>query len=109
MVELLAGIPSVVLGFFALMVMATWFQDTFGFESRLNALVSGIALAIAVIPVIFTLAEEALPRFRAATSRPRLALGAARWQTPARRPARGQPGHRRRGRARASAAPSARR
>ena len=40
-VELLAGIPSVVLGFFALMVMATWFQNTFGLESRLNALVAG--------------------------------------------------------------------
>ena len=49
-VELLAGIPSVVLGFFALMVMATWFQDTFGLDSRLNALVSGVALAFAIDP-----------------------------------------------------------
>ena len=58
-VELLAGIPSVVLGFFALMIMASWFLNVFGFESRLNALVSGVALSFAVIPVIFTLAEEA--------------------------------------------------
>ncbi|HEX7505652.1 MAG TPA: hypothetical protein VF550_02695, partial [Polyangia bacterium] len=53
-IEFLAGIPSVVLGFFALMVMASWFQDTFGFDSRLNALVAGVALSFAVIPVVFT-------------------------------------------------------
>src|SRR4051812_25755154 len=53
-VELLAGIPSVVLGFFALMVMATWFQDYLGFESRLSATVAGVALSFAIIPVIFT-------------------------------------------------------
>ena len=41
-IELLAGIPSVVLGFFALMVMATWLQDAFGFTYRLNAVVAGL-------------------------------------------------------------------
>jgi phosphate transport system permease protein len=80
-VELLAGIPSVVLGFFALMIMASWFQDTFGFESRLNALVSGVALAIAVIPVIFTLSEEALRAVPRSYVEASIALGAARWQT----------------------------
>jgi phosphate transport system permease protein len=80
-VELLAGIPSVVLGFFALMIMASWFQDTFGFESRLNALVSGVALAVAVIPVIFTLAEEALRAVPRSYVEASTALGAARWQT----------------------------
>jgi phosphate transport system permease protein len=80
-VEMLAGIPSVVLGFFALMVMATWFQDRFGFESRLNALVSGVALSIAVIPVIFTLAEEAIRAVPRSYVEASTALGAARWQT----------------------------
>ena len=71
-IELLAGIPSVVLGFFALMVMATWFQDVFGLESRLNALVSGVALSFAVIPVIFTLSpRRRCAPCRAATSRRR--------------------------------------
>src|SRR5688572_715155 len=42
-IELLAGIPSVVLGFFALIVLATVLQKVFGFESRLNATVAGIA------------------------------------------------------------------
>ena len=59
-VELLAGIPSVVLGFFALMVMASWFQDYLGFESRLSAVVAGVALSFAIIPVIFTISEEAI-------------------------------------------------
>ena len=80
-VELLAGIPSVVLGFFALMVMATWFQDLLGLESRLNALVSGVALSFAVIPVIFTLAEEALRAVPRSYVEASIALGAARWQT----------------------------
>ena len=80
-VELLAGIPSVVLGFFALMVMATWFQDLFHLDSRLNALVSGVALAFAVVPVIFTLAEEALRAVPNSYVEASTALGAARWQT----------------------------
>ena len=80
-VELLAGIPSVVLGFFALMVMATWFQHTFHLESRLNALVSGVALSFAVIPVIFTLSEEALRAVPRSYVEASTALGAARWQT----------------------------
>ncbi len=80
-VELLAGIPSVVLGFFALMVMATWFQNLFHLESRLNALVSGVALSFAVIPVIFTLAEEALRAVPSSYVEASTALGAARWQT----------------------------
>lgn len=80
-VELLAGIPSVVLGFFALMVMASWFQDVFHLESRLNALVSGVALSFAVIPVIFTLSEEALRAVPRSYVEASIALGAARWQT----------------------------
>jgi phosphate transport system permease protein len=81
MVELLAGIPSVVLGFFALLVMATFFQDFLGLESRLNALVAGVALSFAIIPVVFTISEEAfgaVPRSYVVAS---TALGAARWQT----------------------------
>jgi phosphate transport system permease protein len=80
-IEFLAGIPSVVLGFFALMVMATWFQDVFGFDSRLNALVAGVALSFAVIPVVFTVCEEALGAVPRSYVEASAALGAARWQT----------------------------
>ncbi len=80
-VELLAGIPSVVLGFFALMVMATWMQDAFGLESRLNAIVAGLALSFAIIPVIFTISEEAFRAVPRSYVEASIALGAARWQT----------------------------
>ena len=52
-IELLSGIPSVVVGFFALLVMATVLQKIFGYQTRLNAFVAGIALGFAVIPVDF--------------------------------------------------------
>lgn len=79
-IEMLAAIPSVVLGFFALMILATFLQNTFGFTFRLNAVNAGIALGLAVIPIIFTVAEDAM------TSVPRhlrdaaVALGANPWQ-----------------------------
>jgi phosphate transport system permease protein len=79
-IELLAGIPSVVLGFFALIVLATVFQRAFGFESRLNATVAGVALGLAVIPVIFSIAEDALTSVPRSYTQPALALGSSRWQ-----------------------------
>ena len=80
-IELLSGIPSVVVGFFALLVMATFLQKIFGYQTRLNALVAGIALGIAVIPVIFSIAEDALTSVPRAYTQAALALGASRWQT----------------------------
>lgn len=80
-VELLAGVPSVVLGFFALMVMATWMQQVLGLESRLNALVAGVALSFAIIPVVFTVSEEAFGAVPRSYVEASTALGAARWQT----------------------------
>jgi phosphate transport system permease protein len=80
-IELLAGIPSVVLGFFALMVLATWLQDGFGFTSRLNAVTAGLALALTIIPVVFTVSEDALTAVPRAYREASLALGATRWET----------------------------
>jgi phosphate transport system permease protein len=80
-IELLAGIPSVVLGFFALVVLATWLQDAFGFTSRLNAVGAGLALALTIIPVIFTVSEDALTAVPRAYREASLALGATRWET----------------------------
>jgi phosphate transport system permease protein len=80
-IELLSGIPSVVVGFFALLVMATVLQKIFGYQTRLNAFVAGIALGFAVIPVIFSIAEDALTSVPRAYSQAALALGASRWQT----------------------------
>jgi phosphate transport system permease protein len=80
-IELLAGIPSVVTGFFALIVLASWLQSTFGFEYRLNALTAGIALALAVIPIIYTVSEDALTAVPRLYREASLALGASKTQT----------------------------
>src|SRR6185295_8467450 len=80
-VELLAGIPSVVIGFFALMVLASWLQDAFNIRIRLNAITAGIGLALAVIPIVYTVAEDALSAVPQAFRDGSLALGANRWQT----------------------------
>jgi phosphate transport system permease protein len=80
-IELLAGFPSVVIGFFALIVLATWIQDLFGLQYRLNAFVGGAALALSVIPIIFTISEDALSTVPKSYSEASLALGATKWQT----------------------------
>lgn len=80
-IELLASFPSVVIGFFALMVMATFLQQVFGYETRLNAFVGGIAMALAAIPVIFTVSEDALTSVPHTYTEASLALGASKWQT----------------------------
>ncbi|MFH2037704.1 MAG: phosphate ABC transporter permease subunit PstC [Candidatus Zixiibacteriota bacterium] len=79
-IELLAGIPSVVLGFFALMILATFLQETFGFVFRLNAINSGIALGLAVIPIIFTISEDAMTSVPRSLRDAAIALGANKWQ-----------------------------
>jgi phosphate transport system permease protein len=79
-IELLAGIPSVVLGFFALIVMASLLQRVFGYQSRLNAFVAGVALGFSVIPVVFSIAEDALTSVPRSYVQAALALGASRWK-----------------------------
>ena len=80
-IELLAGVPSVVLGFFALIVLATWLQNVFGFTYRLNAWNSGIALAIALLPIIFTISEDGLSAVPRSYREASLAMGATKFQT----------------------------
>lgn len=80
-IELLAGIPSVVLGFFALIVMATFFQDAFGLDYRLNTWNAGFALGLAVIPIVYTVAEDALTSVPQSYRAGSIALGATPWQT----------------------------
>lgn len=80
-IELLAGFPSVVIGFFCLMLVADFVQSTFGFEYRLNAIVGGIGLAIAIVPVIFTITEDSLMSVPKSYREASLALGATEWQT----------------------------
>jgi phosphate transport system permease protein len=80
-IEILAGIPSVVLGFFALIVMASWIQAVTGATSRLNALNAGAALSLGIIPTIFSVSEDALRAVPRSYREASLALGASSWQT----------------------------
>jgi phosphate transport system permease protein len=80
-IELLAGIPSVVLGSFALMTLATALQNTFGYDFRLNALVAGLAMSLAIVPVLYTLADDAFRAVPHSYREASLALGATRWET----------------------------
>ncbi|MGC8743163.1 MAG: phosphate ABC transporter permease subunit PstC [Verrucomicrobiia bacterium] len=79
-IELLSGIPSVVVGFFALLVMASFFQSIFKYEIRLNAFVAGVALSFALIPIIFSIAEDALYSVPRSIIDGAYALGASKWQ-----------------------------
>ena len=80
-IELLAGFPSVVIGFFALMVLASFLQSMFHYDTRLNSFVGGIAMGIAAIPIIFTITEDALTAVPKTFNEASLALGASKWQT----------------------------
>ena len=79
-IELLAGIPSVVVGFFVLIVLATWVQTALGTEHRLNALVAGIGLSFAICPIIFSVSEDALRAVPRSYREAAMALGSTRAQ-----------------------------
>ncbi len=79
-IELLAGIPSVVLGFFALIVLASILQSAFGLTYRLNAINAGIALGLAIVPIIFTVSEDAMTAVPQTLRDAARALGANPWQ-----------------------------
>lgn len=79
-IELLAGIPSVVVGFFALVVMATWVQAVLGLDHRLNSIVAGAGLAFAVCPVVFSVSEDALRSVPGSYRAAALALGSTKAQ-----------------------------
>jgi len=80
-IEILAGIPSVVLGFFALIVLASFVQRITGAPTRLNALNAGLALALGIIPTVFSVCEDALRAVPRSYREASLALGASPWQT----------------------------
>lgn len=81
LIEVLAGIPSIVYGFFGMMIVAPFLQSALGLPTGLNAFTASLMLGIMATPTVASLSEDALsfvPRsFREAS----LALGANRWQT----------------------------
>jgi phosphate transport system permease protein len=79
-VELLSGVPGVVLGSLALMAFAPVFQRVSGTPFLLNATVAGVVLGVAVVPLVFSLSEDSLSGVPVELMRAALALGATRWQ-----------------------------
>ncbi|MCX8070819.1 MAG: ABC transporter permease subunit, partial [Thermodesulfovibrionales bacterium] len=61
--------------------LATWIQTVTGSIYRLNALVGGIALSFTIIPIMFTLMEDAITSVPVPMKEASLALGATPWQT----------------------------
>lgn len=80
-VELLAGIPSVVYGFFGLVVLAPLVQSVFNLPVGETALTGSLLLAIMALPTIITVAEDALRNTPKEMREASLAIGATKWQT----------------------------
>lgn len=79
-IEVLAGIPSIVYGFFALMFISPVFRDLFG-ASYFNAASAIVVMAIMILPIVVSMSDDAMnavPRHMREAS---LAMGATRWET----------------------------
>jgi phosphate transport system permease protein len=80
-IELLAGIPSVVYGFFGLVALVPLIQKTLDLPVGETALAGALVLAIMALPTIITIGEDALRNVPNIMRESSLALGATRWQT----------------------------
>ena len=80
-IELLAGIPSVVYGFFGLVVLVPIVQKTFSLPVGETAFTGSLILAIMALPTIITVAEDAMRNTPRTMREASLALGATHWQT----------------------------
>jgi phosphate transport system permease protein len=80
-IELLAGLPSVVLGFFGMAVMAPWLQETFDLPTGLNIVNASIVLAFMAVPTISSISEDALYTVPQEFKEASYALGATKFET----------------------------
>ncbi len=81
LIELLAGIPSVVYGFFGLVIIVPLIQKTFNLPVGETGLAGSIILGIMALPTIITISEDAMRNTPRAMKEASLALGASKWQT----------------------------
>jgi len=79
--EILAGVPSVVYGYFALTFMTPILQHLVPGLSMFNALSAGIVVGIMILPLVASLSEDAMRAVPRALSEGSYALGATRWET----------------------------
>lgn len=80
-IELLAAIPSVVLGFIGMVTLVPWVKNIFHLPTGLSALSGSIMLAFMAMPTIVSIAEDALYSIPKSYKEGALALGATHWQT----------------------------
>ena len=80
-VELLAALPSVVIGFFGMVVVAPLLQNTFGIPTGLNLFNAALMLSFMSVPTICSLSEDAIYSVPVALKEGSLALGATHWET----------------------------
>ena len=80
-VELLAALPSVVIGFFGMVIFAPFLQETFDIATGLNLFNAALMLAFMAVPTITSLSEDAIFRVPADLKEASLALGATHWET----------------------------
>ncbi|MCD6472120.1 phosphate ABC transporter permease subunit PstC [Candidatus Aerophobetes bacterium] len=80
-IELLAGIPSVVYGFFGMVFLAPLVQKIFNLPTGLTCFTASVILGIMVVPTITSLAEDAISAISKDTREASFALGATKWET----------------------------
>ena len=80
-IEILAGIPSVVIGFLGIVLVGPIIAKIFHVSNGLNALNGSILLAVMALPTIISLSEDALKSVPKSYEEASLALGATHWQT----------------------------
>lgn len=80
-IELLAGLPSVVLGFFGMVVLGPWMQETFDLPTGLNIVNASLMLALMAIPTISSISEDALYAVPRDFKEAAYALGATKYET----------------------------
>jgi phosphate transport system permease protein len=80
-IELLAAIPSVVLGFIGMVTLVPWVKSLFNLPTGLTALSGSIILAFMAMPTIVSIAEDALYSVPRSYKEGAFALGATHWQT----------------------------
>jgi phosphate transport system permease protein len=80
-IELLAAIPSVAYGFFAVLVLAPYMQAKFGFPTGTNALNASVILAVMALPTIISVAEDSISALGRELREASYSLGATRMET----------------------------
>ncbi len=80
-VEILAAIPSVAYGFFAVLILAPWMQNKFGFTTGTNALNAALILAVMALPTIISVSEDSISALGRDLREASYSLGATRMET----------------------------